>query len=323
MTAPSSMALSLEASYRTKLMMLQRDMVEFSRLKGGNEELLYDAFIALMGEGSAAPRRTRSWAKPEWCRGQCPGCTRFLRLLCVPTLDVMICVYCSTACFVCISPESFASSGVLQCGSASDGSFPHLAGGDGDFNGAGDAAEFDPDDLGGDEDGAAAGTSSRSGAYGNYSSFGDKKASYASAASSHALTPSPTTTPCPRQLGPRAPLRLRREGALSAAAGPCVWGRPQPRERSCDGLTALVGCLPFVAVPVPQELLVPPVRPAVATAAPARRPDIHVTSPDCIRLASAAGTPEGEASTKARRRAATWDILLTTAIMRTTSLSSR
>ena len=96
---------SLSADYRRKLMALQHDTVEFTKQKGGNEELLYDAFISLMGEGAAAPRRTRSWANPEWCIGQCPGCARHLRLLLVPTLDVIQCVYCTATCYTAMARE--------------------------------------------------------------------------------------------------------------------------------------------------------------------------------------------------------------------------
>ena len=67
------------------------------------EDLVYDGFVALMGEGAAAPRRTRAWATPEWCAGECPGCARQLRLLLVPTLDVIKCIYCQTASYACLS----------------------------------------------------------------------------------------------------------------------------------------------------------------------------------------------------------------------------
>ena len=104
----------------------------------------------------------------------------------------MVCVYCSTPCFVCISPDSSGSSGVLPCGSANDGGYPSLAGGD---IGAGESMDVGPDqgDLGGEEDGMTAGTASRHGAYGNYSVFGDKKSSYAVA---------PRSRPCACCLSP-------------------------------------------------------------------------------------------------------------------------
>ena len=80
--------ITLSAEHKRKLKLLQNEANDHSRTRGKLEDLLYDAFIALLGEGAAVPRRTRSWATPEWCAGQCPGCLRNLRLLLVPGLQV-------------------------------------------------------------------------------------------------------------------------------------------------------------------------------------------------------------------------------------------
>ena len=89
-----STAPALPKSLRRKLAALQGAAQEFAKQRGAYDELFFDAMIALLGEGAAAPRRSRSWARPEWCSGQCPGCGRMLRLLCVPNFDVVQCVYC-------------------------------------------------------------------------------------------------------------------------------------------------------------------------------------------------------------------------------------
>ena len=68
-----------------------------------HDKLLCDALVALLGEGVAVPRVPRQWAHPQQTYGRCPGCERTLRLLAVPSLDVMQCVYCSTAFFACVS----------------------------------------------------------------------------------------------------------------------------------------------------------------------------------------------------------------------------
>ena len=93
----------LSPSHRRKLLALQSQTAEFARVRGGLEELLYDALLGLLGEGAVSERRFRQWARPEWCVGQCPGCARVLRLLVVPSLDVVHCIHCSTASFACAS----------------------------------------------------------------------------------------------------------------------------------------------------------------------------------------------------------------------------
>ena len=93
----------LSPTHRRQLLALADEANEHSRQRGVVEDLVYDGFVALMGEGAAAPRRTRAWATPEWCAGECPGCARQLRLLLVPTLDVIKCIYCQTASYACLS----------------------------------------------------------------------------------------------------------------------------------------------------------------------------------------------------------------------------
>ena len=95
----------LSEAVTRQLLELAAQAKEYSRHDGAMEELLLDSFVALLGEGVAAPRRSRSWARPVWCAGRCPGCARRLRLLLVPTLDVIECVYCATPAFACVHLE--------------------------------------------------------------------------------------------------------------------------------------------------------------------------------------------------------------------------
>lgn len=87
---------------------------EQSHQRGMLDDIMYDAFVALMGEGCVVPRHTRSWAKPEWCASQCPGCSRVLRLLVVPTLDVVQCIYCETSLYVCRTHTPMAGLGLVR-----------------------------------------------------------------------------------------------------------------------------------------------------------------------------------------------------------------
>ena len=56
---------SLSPTHRRQLLALADEANEHSRQRGVVEDLVYDGFVALMGEGAAAPRRTRAWATPE------------------------------------------------------------------------------------------------------------------------------------------------------------------------------------------------------------------------------------------------------------------
>ena len=79
---------------RELLRSTQQEALRCSKGQGAYEEVLCSAMLALLGEGLVAPRLARSWARPNWCVGRCPGCSRELRLLVVPTLDVLQCLFC-------------------------------------------------------------------------------------------------------------------------------------------------------------------------------------------------------------------------------------
>lgn len=113
---------TLTPAHRQKLAALKADAGELQRERGYLDDALIDSMVALMGEGAAAPRRTRSWAKPEWCVATCPGCARFLRLLVVPTLDVIQCIHCETTSYVCRAPDHAPGLGKVLPASAPDAS---------------------------------------------------------------------------------------------------------------------------------------------------------------------------------------------------------
>eukprot|EP00966_Prymnesium_polylepis_P031524 733207-Prymnesium_polylepis.1 len=60
----------------------------------GYDRAVACAFLGLLGEGVALDRVVRTFSKPMWAQGECPGCARVLRLLVTPSLDVIRCIYC-------------------------------------------------------------------------------------------------------------------------------------------------------------------------------------------------------------------------------------
>ena len=68
--------------------------------KKGYEELVYEASVALMGEGVVGKHSpdVQAAITPDdrrWCIASCPGCARDLKILIVPGLDVIQCCYCA------------------------------------------------------------------------------------------------------------------------------------------------------------------------------------------------------------------------------------
>ena len=68
--------------------------------KKGYDELLYEATVNILGEaviGKHDPN-VQLALQPEdrlWCKAQCPGCARVLKVLIVPGLDVIQCCFCA------------------------------------------------------------------------------------------------------------------------------------------------------------------------------------------------------------------------------------
>ena len=97
----------LPAEETEALLSLQARALEVARRQGGYEDMLYAAAVAMLGEVAFAPRVSRQGATPRWCVGTCPGCSRVLHLLAVPSLDVGQCIYCGAWMFA-TAPNAFA-----------------------------------------------------------------------------------------------------------------------------------------------------------------------------------------------------------------------
>ena len=85
--------------------------------RGAYDSMVPRAMISLLGEALAAPRVARAWTRPQWCAGGCPGCARELRMLVVPSLDVVQCLFCHTWMFATLTGSMRAErDGEGDCG---------------------------------------------------------------------------------------------------------------------------------------------------------------------------------------------------------------